>query len=52
MEERAACVLSLLISCKFKTLCFLATVATLKLSAFGGGTLPDKEQPFLFPTET
>jgi hypothetical protein len=30
-------------------LCFLAMVATLKLSAMGAGLLPDKEQPFVFP---
>jgi hypothetical protein len=42
--------LFLLISRKFNTLCFLAVVATLKLSAMGAGLLPDKEQHFLFPT--
>jgi hypothetical protein len=50
MEARAVCVLFLLISRKFNTLCFLSTVATLELSAMGAGLLPDKEQPFLFPT--
>jgi hypothetical protein len=40
----------MLIYRKFDTLCFLAIVATLKLSAMGAGPLPDKEQPFLFPT--
>jgi hypothetical protein len=30
-------------------LCFLAMVATLKLSAMEAGLLPDKEKPFLFP---
>jgi hypothetical protein len=40
----------MLISRKYNTLCFLAIVATLKLSAMGAGLLPDKEQPFLFPT--
>jgi hypothetical protein len=29
-------------------LCFLAMVATLKLSAMGAELLLDKEQPFLF----
>jgi hypothetical protein len=43
-------VLSLLISHKYNTLCFLAMVATLKLSAMGAGLLQEKEQPFLFPT--
>jgi hypothetical protein len=43
-------VLYLLISHKFNTLRFLAIVATLELSAMGAGLLPDKEQPFLFPT--
>jgi hypothetical protein len=42
--------LFLLISRKLNTLCFLAMVATLKLSAMGAGLLPDKEQTFLFPT--
>jgi hypothetical protein len=42
--------LFLLISRKFNTLCFLAMVATKKLSAMGAGLLPDKEQPFRFPT--
>jgi hypothetical protein len=42
--------LFLLFSRKFTTLYFLAMVATLKLSAMGAGLLPDKEQPFLFPT--
>jgi hypothetical protein len=42
--------LFLLISRKFNTLCFLAMVAILKLFAMGVGLLPDKEQPFLFPT--
>jgi hypothetical protein len=42
--------LFLLISRKFNTLCFLAIVATLKLSVMGAGLLPDKEEPFLFPT--
>jgi hypothetical protein len=41
--------LFLLISRKFNKLCFLAMGATLKLSAMGAG-LPDKEQPFVFPT--
>jgi hypothetical protein len=40
-------VLFLLISRKFNTLCFLAIVATLKMSAMGAGLLPDKEQPLL-----
>jgi hypothetical protein len=40
----------LLISGKLNPLCFLAFVATLELSAMGAGLLPDKEQPFLFPT--
>jgi hypothetical protein len=31
-------------------MCFLAIVATLKLSAMGAGVLTDKEQPFLSPT--
>jgi hypothetical protein len=35
METRAVCVLFLLISRKFKTLYFLAIVATWKLSAMG-----------------
>jgi hypothetical protein len=43
-------VLFLLISRKFNTLCFLAIVATLELSAMEAGLLPDKEQPFLLPT--
>jgi hypothetical protein len=43
-------VLFLLISRKFNTLCFLAIVATLELSAMGAGLLPHKEPPFLFPT--
>jgi hypothetical protein len=34
---------------KFNTLCFLAIVAKLELSAMGAGLLPDKEPPFLFP---
>jgi hypothetical protein len=34
------------------TLCFLAMVAILKLSAMEAGLLPDKEQPYLFPTGT
>jgi hypothetical protein len=42
-------VLFLLISRKFNTLCFLAIVATLKLSAMGAGLLPDKEQLFFSP---
>jgi hypothetical protein len=42
--------LFLLISRKFNRLCFLAVVATLKLSAMGAGLLPDKEPPFPFPT--
>jgi hypothetical protein len=50
MEARAVCVLFLLISRKFNTLCLLAIVATLELSAMGAGLLPDKEPPFLFPT--
>jgi hypothetical protein len=50
MEARAVCVLFLLISRKFNTLCFLAIVATLQLSAMGVGLLPDEEPPFLFPT--
>jgi hypothetical protein len=45
MESRAVCVLFLLISRKFNTLCFLAIVATLELSAMVAGLLPDKEQP-------
>jgi hypothetical protein len=40
----------MLIFRKFNTLCFLALVARLKLSAMEAGLLPDKEQPFLFPT--
>jgi hypothetical protein len=44
------CLLFLLISRKFNTQCFLAVVATLKLSAMGAGLLPDKEQDSLFPT--
>jgi hypothetical protein len=44
------CLLFLLISRKFNTLCFLAMVAILKLSAMEAGLLPDKEQPFIFPT--
>jgi hypothetical protein len=43
-------VLFLLISRKFNALCFLAIVATLKLSAMGAGLLPDKEPPFFVPT--
>jgi hypothetical protein len=43
-------VLFLLISRKLNTLFFLTMVATLKLSAMGAGLVPDKEQPFLFPT--
>jgi hypothetical protein len=43
-------VLFLFISRKFNTLCFLAIVATLKVSAMGAALLPDKEPPFLFPT--
>jgi hypothetical protein len=35
---------------KFNTLCFLSIAATLELSAMGAGLLPDKEQPFIFPT--
>jgi hypothetical protein len=50
MEARAMCLLFLLISHKFNTLCFLAIVATWNLSAMGAGLVPDKEQPFLFPT--
>jgi hypothetical protein len=50
MEARAVCVLFLLISRKFNTLCFLAIVATLQLSAMGAGLLSDKEPSFLFPT--
>jgi hypothetical protein len=42
-------VLFLFISRKFNTLCFLAIVATWKLSAMGAGLLPDIEPPFLFP---
>jgi hypothetical protein len=42
--------LCLLISRKFNTLCFLAIVATLELSAMKAEILPDKQQPFLFPT--
>jgi hypothetical protein len=41
-------VLFLLISRKFNTLCFIAIVATEKLSAMGAGLIPDKEQRFLF----
>jgi hypothetical protein len=47
MEARAVCVLFLLISRKFNTLCFLAIVTTLELSAMGAGLLSDKE--FSFP---
>jgi hypothetical protein len=43
-------VLFLLISRKFNTLSFLAIAATRKLSAMGAEILPDKEQPFRFPT--
>jgi hypothetical protein len=43
-------VLFLLISRNFNTLCFLAIVATLELSAMVAGLLPDKDPPFLFPT--
>jgi hypothetical protein len=43
------CVLFLLISRKFNTLCFLAVVATLQLSAMGAGLLSDREEPFVFP---
>jgi hypothetical protein len=43
-------VLVISVYCKFNTLCFLAIVATLKLSAMGAALLPDKEQPFLSPT--
>jgi hypothetical protein len=43
--------LFLLISRKYNTLCFLAIVATLELSAMGAGILPDKEETFLFPTD-
>jgi hypothetical protein len=50
MEARALCMLFLSISRKFNTLCFLAIVAIWMLSAMGAGLLPDKEQPFLFPT--
>jgi hypothetical protein len=42
-------VLFLLISRKLNTLCFLAIVATLELSAMGAGLLPEKEPPFFFP---
>jgi hypothetical protein len=42
--------LFLLISRKYNTLCFLAIVATLELSATGAGHLPDKEPHFIFPT--
>jgi hypothetical protein len=42
-------VLFLLISRKFNTLCFLAILATLELSAMGAGLLPDKEPPFFSP---
>jgi hypothetical protein len=38
--------LFLLISRKFNTLCFVAIVATLEVSAMGAGLLPDKEPPF------
>jgi hypothetical protein len=41
-------VLFLLISRKFNTLCFLAIVATLEMSAMGAGLLADIEPPF-FP---
>jgi hypothetical protein len=44
------CVLFLLISRKFNTMCFLAIVATLELSAMGAGLLSDKKPPFVFPT--
>jgi hypothetical protein len=40
----------MLIYRKFNMLCFLAMVTTLKVSAMGAGLLPDKEQPFIFPT--
>jgi hypothetical protein len=39
----------MLISRKFNMLCFLAMVATLKLSAMGTGLLPDKNSLFFFP---
>jgi hypothetical protein len=42
-------VLFLLISRKFNTLCFLAIVPTLELSAMGAELLQDKEPAFLFP---
>jgi hypothetical protein len=44
MEAKAVCLLFLLISRKFNTLCFLAIVATWKVSAMGAGILSDKEQ--------
>jgi hypothetical protein len=50
MEARAVRMLFLLISRKFNTLCFLAIVAILQLSAMGAGLLPDKEPPYLFHT--
>jgi hypothetical protein len=34
---------------KFNTLCFLAIVAILELSAMGAGLLPDKERLFFSP---
>jgi hypothetical protein len=40
--------LFLLISRKFNMLCFLAIVATWKLSAMGAGLLLDEEQLFFF----
>jgi hypothetical protein len=41
-------VLFLLISREFNTLCFLAIVTTIKLSAMGVGLLPDKNSIFFF----
>jgi hypothetical protein len=49
-RKQEQCVLFLLISRKFNTLCFLSIVATLELAAMGAGLLPNKEPPFSFPT--
>jgi hypothetical protein len=49
MEARAVCVLFLLISSKFNTLCFLAIVAKRKLSAMGAGVYWIKNSLFFFP---
>jgi hypothetical protein len=49
MEARVVCVLFVLISCKFNMLCFLAIVATLKLSAMGADFYWLKSTLFFFP---